>query len=163
MTLRVHVNLPALERRSRARSWRDAGLPHARRLRAVVGTAVRTTLDRQHVAHGEVSVTLLDDDAIRALNRDYLERDRATDVIAFSLGEDQDDAPLGDVYIGVERAMEQAADSGVEPMEEIVRLSVHGTLHVLGHDHAEGAARASGEMWRLQEELVRRVLRELNV
>lgn len=161
MTPRVHINLPALERRGRARAWRERGLPYADALRSALARAVRSTLAAEDVADGVVSVTLLEDDAIRALNRQYLERDRATDVIAFSLAENGDEAPHGDVYIGVERALEQAADAGATPTEELVRLGVHGTLHVLGHDHPEDASRTQSVMWQRQETLVRAVMREL--
>jgi probable rRNA maturation factor len=116
--------------------------------RAVLHTATeegRTT--------GAVSVTLLDDAAIRDLNRRYLDRDRPTDVIAFSLGDG--DALLGDVYVGLDQARRQAADEGVPLEEELVRLAVHGTLHVLGHDHPDGEGRLSSPMFMLQERLVR--------
>lgn len=107
----------------------------------------------------EVSITLLDDEAIRTLNRDYLERDRVTDVIAFSLGE-KGGPVLGDVYVGCEQAGRQAAELGVRADEELVRLAVHGTLHVLGHDHPEGPERLDSPMFALQERIVRRVLDE---
>jgi probable rRNA maturation factor len=107
----------------------------------------------------ELSLTLLDDEAIRELNRDWLGHDRPTDVIAFALGE-SDAEPLGDVYIGAERAVDQAGEASVAVREELVRLAVHGTLHVLGYDHDEGAARQRGEMWRRQEELVKRIVEE---
>jgi probable rRNA maturation factor len=105
---------------------------------------------------GEISVTLLDDEGIRDINRRYLDRDRPTDVIAFSLGE----APtvLGDVYIGFDQACRQAAEAGVSLEEELVRLAVHGTLHVLGHDHPEGDDRVTSPMFVLQERLVSELL-----
>ena len=104
----------------------------------------------------EVSLTLMDDDAITGLNRDYLGKDRPTDVIAFSLG--TEDAPLGDVYIGYEQAVRQATELGVVLKEELVRLAVHGTLHVLGHDHPDGEERLKSPMFVVQERLVRTVL-----
>ncbi len=105
---------------------------------------------------GEVSLTLLDDRGIREMNRRYLGRDRATDVIAFSLGED--DALLGDVYIGLEQARRQATELGVPLGQELVRLAIHGTLHLLGHDHPEGEERADSPMFELQERLVRELV-----
>lgn len=157
MTLRIDINLPALEAGVRADALRDAGLPAARSLSTLLRRAARAALEAHEVADAELSITLLDDDAMRELNRDWLGHDRPTDVIAFPLAEG-DAAPLGDVYIGVERAFEQAAEVGVSAREELVRLTVHGTLHVLGHDHAEGEERQRGEMWRLQEDLVTRIL-----
>jgi probable rRNA maturation factor len=119
--------------------------------------AVRHALAYGGVADGEVSLTLLDDGAIQALNRQYLSTDRATDVLAFALGPGP--AVLGDVYVGVDQARRQAAELGVPLEEELVRLAVHGTLHVLGHDHPEGAGREESPMFALQEALVREIRR----
>ncbi len=127
---------------------------------ALLETAVRHALRRAGAGDAEISVTLLGDEPIRALNRDYLDRDRPTDVIAFSLGEAAGEggpAHVGDVYVGFERAREQAADHGVTLDEELVRLVIHGTLHVLGHDHPHGPDRAACPMFELQERLVREV------
>jgi probable rRNA maturation factor len=55
----------------------------------------------------------------------------------------------------VEQALRQAAEYGATPAEEVLRLAVHGTLHVLGYDHPEGADRASSEMFARQEALLR--------
>ena len=105
----------------------------------------------------EVSLTLLDDEAIAALNRRYLGREGPTDVLAFSLGEPT--APLGDVYVGFQQAGRQAAEHGVPLEEELARLAIHGTLHVLGHDHPEGPERTRSAMFRLQERLLGELIR----
>lgn len=123
------------------------GLPEA-----LLTRAVEATLRGEGVAEAEVSVTLLDDEAMAELNERYLGRDGPTDVISFSLG---DDTPLGDVYVGVEQARRQATEVCVPLTEELVRLVVHGTLHVLGHDHPEGPERVDSPMFARQEELVR--------
>lgn len=160
MSTTVSVNIPALEAGPRADALYAAGVPAARPLGTLVRSAARTVLDAEAAADIELSVTLLDDDAIRTLNRDWLGRDRPTDVIAFALGEG-DAAPLGDVYIGVERAVEQAGEAGIAVREELVRLVVHGVLHVLGYDHEDDSAeRMAGEMWRRQEALVQRIVEE---
>ncbi len=109
---------------------------------ALLERAVRAVLEDADVARAEISLTLLGDDAIRELNRRYLGKDRPTDVLAFSLGTGVH--PIGDVYVGVEQARRQARELDVPAKEEIVRLAIHGTLHVLGHDHPEGA-RAPGQ------------------
>lgn len=119
-------------------------------------SAVRRTLDAQAVEAAEISLTLLDDEGIGGLNRQFLGKDRPTDVIAFALGADP--RLLGDVYVGVEQARRQAEELGVAFEEELVRLAVHGTLHVLGHDHPEGIERTESPMFALQERLVRLIM-----
>lgn len=104
---------------------------------------------------GEVSVTCLPADEIARINREYLDRDGPTDVIAFELGGDE---LLGDVYVCPEVAARAAREEGVELREELVRLVVHGVLHVLGHDHPEDDGRWESSMFRLQERLVARAL-----
>ena len=122
-----------------------------------VERAVREALRAEGHEEGEVSVAFVGDAEITALNREYLDHDRPTDVISFAL-HDEGEPPLGDVYVGVEQALRQAAELGVEPREELLRLAVHGTLHVLGYDHPEGEERMESEMFRRQEEILRTLL-----
>lgn len=120
--------------------------------------AVEATLRDHGADAAELSVTLLDDQAIQALNREHLNHDWPTDVLSFALWEEGEPV-LGDIYIGAEQAARQAEEAEVPLTEELVRLAVHGTLHVLGHDHPdEGGARAASPMYRLQERLVQDVL-----
>jgi probable rRNA maturation factor len=121
--------------------------------------AVSLVLRSAELDEGEISLTLLDDDSIRELNRTYLGRDVPTDVISFALHEG-DEAVLGDVYVGYEQAAIQATEAGISVEEELARLSIHGTLHVLGYDHPDTETRADSEMFVLQERLVRRLLDE---
>lgn len=123
-----------------------------------VERAVRHVLRAEGHAAGEVSVAFLGDGEITAINREYLGHDHPTDVISFALHE-PGEPPLGDVYVGVEQAARQAEELGVDPGEEILRLAMHGTLHVLGYDHPEGAERLESAMFLRQEELLREVLR----
>ena len=121
----------------------------------LVERAVRAALATSPDTVGELSLTQLDDDGMRRLNAKYLHRDRATDVIAFTPGE----APiLGDVYVGHERARAQAEEHGIGLEEELARLAIHGTLHLLGHDHPDGPERLQSPMFELQERLVREVM-----
>lgn len=119
--------------------------------------AARATLDDRGVAEGELSVALLDDGAMADLNRQWKGRDGTTDVLAFAL-HGEGEPPLGDVYIGWEQALRQAADEGEVPARELARLAIHGTLHVLGWDHPE-EGRERSEMWQHQE----RILEELGI
>lgn len=120
----------------------------------VVRRAVHATFTKLDVDEAELSVTLLDDGPMRELNREHLGHDRTTDVISFALHE-AGEPVLGDVYVGWRQAIRQADREGVPVPEEIARLAIHGTLHVLGHDHPEDAdARSGSAMYRLQETIV---------
>ncbi|MFN2570005.1 MAG: rRNA maturation RNase YbeY [Gemmatimonadales bacterium] len=101
-------------------------------------------------AGSHIDITLLPAAAMRKVNRRATGRRGLTDVIAYPLPQ-PDGALLGDVYIC-------PAAAGFEH-EELIRLAVHGTLHVLGYDHPEGSGRMRSAMWRRQERYVRRVLR----
>ncbi len=114
--------------------------------------AVRRTVSREGGEVLEISVALLGDDDIRELNHRFLGHDRPTDVIAFTLGADAE--CVGDVYLGVDQARRQAAEHGIPLDQELVRLAVHGTLHVLGHDHPVGEDRYGSPMFVLQERIV---------
>jgi rRNA maturation RNase YbeY len=97
------------------------------------------------VTQYDVNVVLLTDQAIRKMNKDFLQHDYATDVITFPL----EDAPLtGEVYISIETARRQAAEYGVTLRNELCRLVTHGALHLVGYDDATDAQRA--EMARLE-------------
>jgi probable rRNA maturation factor len=124
---------------------------------ALIKRAVETALKQESTAEASVSVTLLNDTRIRAMNRKYLEHDRVTDVIAFPLYE-RGEPPVGDVYIGYEQAERQAVDADVDLTEELARLAIHGTLHVLGYDHPEEGDRTASEMWQLQEAILKKIL-----
>ena len=122
-----------------------------------VEAAVRHVLRAEGVPVAEISVALVSDAEITALNEDYLQHQGPTDVISFAL-HDEGQPPLGDVYVGVDQALRQAAEFGATPADEVIRLAVHGTLHVLGWDHPEGAGRTESEMFARQEELLKRFL-----
>lgn len=88
----------------------------------------------------ELSVLLTGDAEIRRLNRTYRGVDAPTDVLSFPQGEvsvPPGIAPLlGDVVISLERAAAQAAEGGWLLQEEVLRLLIHGVLHLVGYDHA---------------------------
>lgn len=104
----------------------------------------------------EVMVTFLGPTRMRALNREYLDHDRTTDVISFALPA-PDGRLVGDIYVCRAVAAAQAKALGVPLREELVRLVVHGTLHVLGYDHPAGEGRTRSAMWQRQERYVRRL------
>lgn len=110
--------------------------------RALVATA-RRLLAALDEANAALSLSLVGDEAIRALNLKYRGRNAPTDVLSFPL----DGAPaeaerlLGDVVISVETALRQAADYDAPLQREIYRLLIHGMLHLKGHDHERPAER----------------------
>jgi probable rRNA maturation factor len=105
-----------------------------------------------------VELALLGPTAMRRLNRRATGRRGLTDVIAFTLPQ-PDGAILGDVYICPAAARAFVAHNGRRALrEELVRLAVHGTLHVLGYDHPDGPGRMRSAMWRRQERYVGRLM-----
>ncbi|HEU0299503.1 MAG TPA: rRNA maturation RNase YbeY [Longimicrobium sp.] len=122
-----------------------------------IEAAVRHVLREEGVQVAEISVALVGDEAIAALNEEYLSHAGPTDVISFHL-HGEGEPPLGDVYVGVQQAARQAAGFGAPVAEEVLRLAVHGTLHVLGWDHPQGEERAGSEMFLRQEALLQAFL-----
>ena len=118
-----------------------------------VRRAVTTVLDGQEAGAASVTVTFMSSARMRALNRRTFGRDYATDVIAFSLP--HADRLIGDVYVCPSHARRAARRFDVTPREELLRLVVHGTLHVLGHNHPDDGTRTQSPMWELQERYVR--------
>lgn len=115
--------------------------------------AVRTVL-RGERRRATISVTFVGRDRIRTLNQRYKGSTRVTDVLAFGLPQ-PGGGLAGDIYICVWRARQQARTHRVPVREEIMRLVVHGTLHVLGWDHPDDETREESDMWRRQERYVR--------
>lgn len=127
--------------------------------RARVAAVVRAVLEAERVRDALVSVAFVSRSAIATLNRTHLGRRGPTDVIAFGLTRTDPRLPvIGDIYIAPEMARVQAREHGVGVREELARLAVHGTLHVLGHDHPEDESRMDSPMWMRQEKLLAKVL-----
>ena len=118
----------------------DAGVPAAvqRRLRVEVARMVRAAARADGHPDYDVSLRLVGDAAIRALNRDYRAKDRPTDVLAFAQREGPGGAihaaVLGDIVISVETARRQAK-RGL--YRELLHLASHGLCHLLGYDHRD--------------------------
>lgn len=89
------------------------------------------TLIAENIDSVEITIVLTDEKHIKELNSKFLGHDYVTDVISFSLDEDE---LSGEVYICVEQAKRQASDYGVSLRNELLRLAVHGTLHLIGYD-----------------------------
>ncbi len=117
---------------------------------AAIQRAARLALEHES-AQGDVSVVLSDDEHVRALNRDFLGIDAATDVLSFPAAETDPQSGrryLGDIIISVPRASEQARAAGHSLAAEVQLLVVHGVLHLLGYDHAKVAEKS--RMWAAQ-------------
>jgi len=132
---------------------RRSGLPAVDR--RLLRARARRLLHEIERADRELSIALVDDARMRALNSAWRGRDRTTDVLAFSLEEgphQQHSARLlGDVVIGVETAERQARARRRHLDDEVLRLLVHGALHLVGHDHvrADEARRMRAEERRI--------------
>jgi probable rRNA maturation factor len=125
-----------------------------------VADAVRAVLRSDKVRDAMISVAFIRTREIQRMNREHLRRNRPTDVIAFGFRSVGRGAPVvGDIYIAPDVARESARANGITVREEIFRLVVHGTLHVLGYDHPETGARTRSAMWQKQERLVARLAR----
>lgn len=106
-----------------------------------------------------LSIVIVDDAQIQALNRQYRDQDAPTDVLSFAAREGGDFVVpeeaalyLGDVIISFPTAGAQAREGGHPVSDELALLTVHGCLHLLGYDHAEEAD--SARMWARQAELL---------
>ena len=115
----------------------------------------------------EVDVTIVDDEEIHALNREYRGMDKPTDVLSFALDEDCEDEAepeliggpeehlFGDIIISAETALRQAEEYGHGLEREMTYLAVHGMFHLLGYDHMTEEDKA--EMRAKEEEALRAI------
>ena len=96
-------------------------------------------LKREKLDNVEFNVIFVDSNTIHDINKTYRNVDRVTDVISFALEDNKtielDHRLLGDIYICVERAEEQAKEYGHSFLRELAFLTIHGLLHLLGYDH----------------------------
>jgi probable rRNA maturation factor len=113
--------------------------------RAVAAAIVQTGLK---LPTAEISLRLTDDAEVQTLNRDYRGKDKPTNVLSFPQYAPEElanlsDAPeilLGDIVLAHETCATEAAAKGISLADHATHLIVHGTLHLLGHDHIEDAA-----------------------
>ena len=117
---------------------------------------VVSTIAKAHPQDAEVHVLLTGDAEIRDLNRQYRDIDAATDVLSFP---DGDELPsgrtlLGQIVISIDTARRQAAAAGLSELRELQELTLHGCLHLLGHDHQEDDGEMNATELRLRKELL---------
>jgi probable rRNA maturation factor len=135
---------------------KDLQPPESGELAALLVRAAAAALAHQAAdPDGELTLFLTNDDRIRALNRQYLDHDAPTDVLSFPAGEVDPESGalyLGDVILSLERARHQAEVGGHPLADELQLLTVHGVLHLLGHDH--GVPEEKALMWTAQAEIL---------
>jgi probable rRNA maturation factor len=126
-------------------------LPEARTLPS--RRAFGRVLERAGAHTGLVNLILADAAEVRRLNRQFLGRDRPTDVIAFDYMETPQEGSIwGDVFVSAEAALEQAQEREIPVGEELARLFLHGCLHLLGYRDRARSDRT--RMRRTQESLL---------
>ncbi len=112
----------------------------------LIEMCTRAALEEEQIEEdAQVSVTLVDNDAIREINNEHRGIDKATDVLSFPLGDEEsfDTDPetgailLGDIVISLERAKEQAEEYGHSYRREVAFLITHSLFHLLGYDHVD--------------------------
>lgn len=131
LALSIQYGIPAPELpRWRLRRWV---------LRAVQQAAAEEAelLDAPRFQHVALTLRLVDEDEGRTLNRDYRQRDYATNVLTFEYGVDPDGTAAGDIVVCVPVLEKEAAEHDKSLIERAAHLTVHGVLHALGYDHLE--------------------------
>jgi probable rRNA maturation factor len=105
----------------------------------------------------EISVAIVGDRAIRILNREYLGKDRPTNVISFSMQEGDfgtvNPALLGDVVISADTAAREADEGGIPFRERLLFLLMHGILHLTGYDHERSGEEEARRMEAKEQEI----------
>ena len=102
----------------------------------------------------EISLLITDDETIRKYNKEYRNKDRATDVLSFPM---EDDIILGDVAISFETAKRQSEEAEINIDREVAFLFIHGLLHLLRYDH-ETSQEDEEEMFALQEKILKKLV-----
>ena len=134
--------------------------------KSLIERVLQALAAQEGIADSEVAVTLVDEDQIQALNRDYRGLDQATDVLSFAMNEGEEDDfveideavnLLGDIIISLPHVYAQAEEYGHTPERELAFLVVHGFLHLIGEDHETDEA--ADQMFAKQEAL----LTQLNI
>ncbi len=113
--------------------------------------AARYIIEEEKVPEAEISIALLSENEMRRLNREYRGINEPTDVLSFLL----DENPLvGELILSPSCVKRQARECGVSFERELVTLTFHGILHLLGYNH-EGEEKEAELMWERQKELER--------
>jgi len=114
-------------------------------------------VEKLEIKEGIFNIIFVSNDEIHEINRNYRNTDRVTDVISFALEDNEEDAfksyrLLGDIYIAIDVAYDQAIEYNHSREREVCFLATHGLLHLLGYDHM--TIEEEKEMFTKQEELL---------
>ncbi len=102
----------------------------------------------------EISLLMTDDKTIQEYNKEYRNKDNATDVLSFPM---EDNIMLGDIAISFDTAKRQAEELEISINREVSFLFIHGLLHLLGYDH-ETSQQDEEEMFTLQEKILKKLI-----
>lgn len=92
---------------------------------------IETIIESENKILGEISYIFCDDDYLHTINMQYLNHDTLTDIISFDYTEG--DVISGDIFVSIERVIDNAKDFNVSFKEELKRVLVHGVLHYCGY------------------------------
>jgi len=125
--------------------------------RRKIRAAILKILKILECADKEISINFVDDTKIKQLNKQYLGKDKATNVLSFSLRENEygniNPQVLGDIIISVETAQKDAVYGNLTVEQEIDFLIIHGLLHLLGYDHENTTKKETSKMRKKEKEL----------
>jgi probable rRNA maturation factor len=130
--------------------------------RDLLEITIRKALESQDKIIADVTLILTDDIEIRHLNHVYRDVDQTTDVLAFNqdfIDPETGQYYLGDIVISVDSAQRQALENNHLLLDELMLLAIHGTLHLLGFDHA--SAQQKDAMWKVQESILKNMKRNI--
>lgn len=131
MSIRIYYD----ETDFRLKGWRKA-----------VGIIKKVIAKEQKIS-GDLSFIITDDESLKKINVEFLEHDYYTDVITFNYNEG--DCISGEVYISLERVAENALNYNVSLNNELMRILIHGVLHLVGYDDRDDESRS--EMRRMED------------
>ena len=125
--------------------------------------SLKKLLKELDIENHEISVLIVDDEQITKINRDYLNRDRPTNVISFAMTEgfsgNMHPKILGDIVISSETALRDASAAGLQFGDEMEFLLIHGLLHLIGYNHENTTKEETQRMRQREQELFYRLRR----
>ena len=94
---------------------------------------LKSILEKELISKAKINLIFAKDELLNNLKIEYFQKDHLTDVIAFRINDYTDTEVEGEIYISLERAIDNAKEYDVEVSKELARLIIHGTLHLLNY------------------------------